>query len=71
MVKTNMNIMEFFCDNFSRFLPTYFKNQIRFFTFRDIFDELIINSQEPRKHETFIGYIQRYDIDGEGYQSEV
>lgn len=31
----------------------------------------IINSQKPRKNETFIGYIQRYDIDGEGYQAEV
>ena len=40
-------------------------------TFIYIFDEWIINSQEPRKNETFIGYIQRYDIDGEGYQSEV
>lgn len=75
MVKTNMNIMEFFCDNFSKFLPIYFKNQIRFFTlggsFIYIFDELFVNSQKPRKNETFIGYIQRYDIDGEGYQSEV
>lgn len=31
----------------------------------------IVNSQKPRKNETFIGYIQRYDIDGNGYQSEV
>lgn len=31
----------------------------------------IVNSQKPRKNEKFIGYIQRYDIDGEGYQSEV
>lgn len=31
----------------------------------------IINSRKPRKNETFIGYIQRYDIDGNGYQSEV
>lgn len=31
----------------------------------------IANSQKPRKNETFIGYIQRYDIDGNGYQSEV
>ena len=31
----------------------------------------IVNSQKPRKNETFIGYIQRYDIDGEGYQAEV
>lgn len=31
----------------------------------------IINSQKPRKNETFIGYIQRYDIDGNGYQSEL
>lgn len=31
----------------------------------------IINSRKPGKNETFIGYIQRYDIEGEGYQSEV
>ena len=31
----------------------------------------IVNSQKPQKNETFIGYIQRYDIDGEGYQAEV
>ena len=31
----------------------------------------IVNSQKPRKNETFIGYIQRYDIDEEGYQAEV
>ena len=31
----------------------------------------IVNSQEPRKNKTFIAYIQRYDIDGEDYQSEV
>ena len=31
----------------------------------------IVNSQKPRKNETFIGYIQRYDIDREGYQVEV
>lgn len=31
----------------------------------------IVNSRKPRKNETFIGYIQRYDIDGNGYQSEV
>lgn len=31
----------------------------------------IANSQKPRKNETFIGYIQRYDIDGNDYQSEV
>jgi len=31
----------------------------------------IVNSQKPRNNETFIGYIQRYDIDGEGYQAEV
>lgn len=31
----------------------------------------IVSSQKPRKNETFIGYIQRYDIDGEGYQAEV
>ena len=30
-----------------------------------------VNSQKPRKNEKFIGYIQRYDIDGNGYQSEV
>ncbi|ADM91479.1 hypothetical protein AXF24_02745 [Streptococcus pneumoniae] len=29
----------------------------------------IVNSQKPRKNETFIGYVQRYDIDGNGYQS--
>lgn len=31
----------------------------------------IINSRKPGKNERFIGYIQRYDIDGESYQSEV
>ena len=31
----------------------------------------IVNRQKPRKNERFIGYIQRYDIDGNGYQSEV
>ena len=31
----------------------------------------IVNSQKQRKNETFIGYILRYDIDGEGYQAEV
>ena len=31
----------------------------------------IVNSQKPRNNETFIGYIQRYDIDREGYQAEV
>ncbi|CJI16901.1 hypothetical protein [Streptococcus pneumoniae] len=31
----------------------------------------IINSRKPGKNERFIGYIQRYDIDGNGYQSEV
>ena len=31
----------------------------------------IVNSQKPGKNETFIGYFQRYDIDGEGYQAEV
>lgn len=33
-----------------------------------------INILKPRKvnkKERFIGYMQRYDIDGEGYQSEV
>ncbi len=29
----------------------------------------IVNRQKPRKNETFIGYVQRYDIDGNGYQS--
>lgn len=79
MVKTNMTIMEFFCDNFSKFIPIYFKNQIRFFTLGDLlfiflmswWVILIFNSQKLRKNETFIGYIQRYDIDGEGCQSEV
>ena len=32
---------------------------------------MITNSRKPGKNETFIGYIQRYDIDGEGYQQEV
>lgn len=31
----------------------------------------IINSRKPGKNERFIGYIQRYDIDENGYQSEV
>lgn len=31
----------------------------------------IVNSQKPGKNETFIAYIQRYDIDGNGYQSEL
>lgn len=31
----------------------------------------IINSRKPGKNERFIGYIQRDDIDGNGYQSEV
>ena len=31
----------------------------------------ITNSRKTGKNETFIGYIQRYDIDGESYQSEV
>ena len=33
-----------------------------------------INILKPRKannKERFLGYMQRYDIDGEGYQSEV
>ena len=33
-----------------------------------------VNILKPRmanKKERFIGYMQRYDIDGEGYQSEV
>ncbi|CEY29696.1 Uncharacterised protein [Streptococcus pneumoniae] len=31
----------------------------------------IVNSQKSGKNERFIGYIQKYDIDGNGYQSEV
>lgn len=31
----------------------------------------ITNSRKTGKNERFIGYIQRYDIDGEGYQQEV
>ena len=33
-----------------------------------------VNILKPRKSnhkERFLGYMQRYDIDGEGYQSEV
>ena len=52
MVKTNMNIMEFFCDNFSKFLPIYFKNQIRFFTLGNLlFIFLISQSLIARNHE--------------------
>ena len=29
------------------------------------------NQQRPRKKERFIGYINRYDEDGEPYQAEV
>ena len=29
------------------------------------------NQQKPRKNERFIGYINRYDEDGEPYQAEV
>lgn len=29
------------------------------------------NQQRPRKNESFIGYINRYDEDGEPYQAEV
>lgn len=29
------------------------------------------NQQRPRKNERFIGYIIRYDEDGESYQAEV
>ena len=29
------------------------------------------NQQRPRKNERFIGYIKRYDEDGEPYQAEV
>jgi len=31
----------------------------------------IIKPRKANKKERFIGYMQRYDIDGEGYQSEV
>lgn len=31
----------------------------------------IVNSQKSGKNERFIGYIQKYDIDGNGYQSEL
>ena len=31
----------------------------------------ILNPRKSNKKERFIGYTQRYDIDGEGYQSEV
>ena len=29
------------------------------------------NQQRPRKNERFIGYINRYDEDGEPYQAQV
>ena len=29
------------------------------------------NQQRPRNNERFIGYINKYDIDGEPYQAEV
>ena len=29
------------------------------------------NQQRPRRNERFIGYINRYDEDGEPYQAEV
>ena len=29
------------------------------------------NQQRPRKNERFIGYINRYDKDGEPYQAEI
>lgn len=31
----------------------------------------ILKPRKANKKEKFIGYMQRYDIDGEGYQSEV
>lgn len=31
----------------------------------------ILKPGKANKKERFIGYMQRYDIDGEGYQSEV
>ena len=31
----------------------------------------ILKPRKANKKERFIGYMQRYDIDGEGYQSEV
>lgn len=31
----------------------------------------ILKHRKSNKKERFIGYMQRYDIDGEGYQSEV
>ena len=31
----------------------------------------ILKPHKSNKKERFIGYTQRYDIDGEGYQSEV
>ena len=31
----------------------------------------ILKPRKANKNERFIGYMQRYDIDGEGYQSEV
>ena len=31
----------------------------------------IIKPRKVNKKERFLGYTQRYDVDGEGYQSEV
>ena len=31
----------------------------------------ILKPRKANKKERFFGYMQRYDIDGEGYQSEV
>ena len=31
----------------------------------------ILKPRKENKKERFLGYMQRYDIDGEGYQSEV
>ena len=31
----------------------------------------ILKPRKANKKERFLGYMQRYDIDGEGYQSEV
>ena len=31
----------------------------------------ILKPRKSNKKERFLGYMQRYDIDGEGYQSEV
>ncbi|EPR91290.1 hypothetical protein M058_06190 [Streptococcus mitis 17/34] len=52
MVKTNMNIMGFSFDNFSKFFPIYFKNQIIFFTLGDLlFIFLMSYSLIARNHE--------------------